>query len=741
MKLIKCYIENFGIISEKEYSFSEGLNCILSDNGTGKTTLSMFIMTMLYGIGDTRKTALSDNERKKYAPWQGGRFGGSLTFEAAGKIYTVERSFGQKAALDTFRLIYAETGAVSRDFGENLGEELFEIDRDGFLRTVFLSEKPMSAKNENKSISAKLSDLVGVGGDVGEYDAAAELLEDKRRHYYKKGGSGEISEVKAKIAAVEDELYSLDRLRESAVEKKVRLSELVAGINGLEKERNIKEFTLSQLSKNAAKRANAERIKQTEERLKAEETSLRELSSFFKGAVPSYSALDRYKEDYAEGKRLICEGERSSEGEELYRLKSFFSSGITREEIDRAEREAKEKSETERAVSNTTPVGEEKRGGAGLKQILSVLLIAVGAVGAIFFMPLIAISVIGAVLLFIRLPKKERWAESKSDFAALQKRASVLGASLDAFFARFPDIDETDCEAAISKIKEKYILYTHLLEANERTKLLESERVERGKRLLSGAEEFLSGFMTETANPFEEIRTRLTEYDYKERLVRELRQELLALKEKYGDNTAELGAVYDEDENTLIEKIAAIDKRASELKRTQALIFREYGEITARLESEDELRSLLDGHRARLLECEKNLAVIQKTKELLEEACNSMTAKYLGKTKSTFTEIIKSAGGPDGEYAMDVDFTVTKNERGASRSEDSFSRGTRDLYALATRLALVSSLYEKELPFLILDDPLLTLDDKKRERAMNLIKNYAKQRQIIYFTCAKERAF
>ena len=122
----------------------------------------MFIMTMLFGIGDSRKTALAENDRKKYLPWQGGSFGGSLTFEAGGKLYTVERSFGPKPALDTFKLIFADTGAISHDFSENLGEELFEIDRDGFLRTVFLSEKSICAKNDNKSPRAHLSCALGL---------------------------------------------------------------------------------------------------------------------------------------------------------------------------------------------------------------------------------------------------------------------------------------------------------------------------------------------------------------------------------------------------------------------------------------------------------------------------------------------------------------------------------------------------------------------------------------------------
>ena len=55
VKLINCYIENFGMFSEYSADFKSGLNCIYSKNSTGKTTLSVFICTMLYGFPETRK--------------------------------------------------------------------------------------------------------------------------------------------------------------------------------------------------------------------------------------------------------------------------------------------------------------------------------------------------------------------------------------------------------------------------------------------------------------------------------------------------------------------------------------------------------------------------------------------------------------------------------------------------------------------------------------------------------------
>ena len=61
MRLIKCYIENFGLLHTTEFNFNKGLNCCISENGTGKTTLTAFIEAMLYGIGEGRKQSLDEN--------------------------------------------------------------------------------------------------------------------------------------------------------------------------------------------------------------------------------------------------------------------------------------------------------------------------------------------------------------------------------------------------------------------------------------------------------------------------------------------------------------------------------------------------------------------------------------------------------------------------------------------------------------------------------------------------------
>ena len=743
MRLIKCYVENFGTLSRKEIGFNSGINCFLSENGSGKTTLGMFIMSMLYGIGDTRKSSLDENERKKYMPWQGGRFGGSLTFEARGKVYTVERSFGQKANLDTFNLIYANTGAKSGDFSENLGEELFEIDRDGFLRTVFLSEKGLGSGNDNKSISAKLSDLVDVDGDVGEYDEAQELLEKARMQYYKRGGGGEISDLKAKISSIDDELMALEGLRGEATEKKLHLSELAAGIGGLEKERDLLGFTLTRISQNrdeiAKNNALFERIKALEKRLTREEESFAEISSFFKSGVPSLSELDRYGDDYRDANKLFEESQRHTESPELKELELFFTKSVSKEEIRDA---LKKTEELEYLEKNGGAAPKPENKGKKEKRLLfplSLLLIALGVGLAFIYLPLLLLSLAGLVILISALVKKNATSTENVTENRCERREKLTRA-LESFLNGFTGMKGLGYKEAVTTIKEKHLTYEILLKQRENEEAERLSKRERAQLILKNTENFLRGFGALGERPFDTIRAKKAEYDIKEAEIKRLKTELKDLKEKLSVNYGGLGSEYQEDESEVLKRYNVISDRISELNKKHGLIHREYTALLEKLDRTDELKTLKDGYSERLSECERNLEIIKKTKSLLEEAYNSMNSRYVEKTKRGFLEIIKSVGLEDGDYAMDADFTITKNERGGARSEECFSRGTKDLYALAVRLSLTEALYGDEKPFLILDDPLLSLDDKKRERAKTLLKNYGKTRQLIYFTCAKERA-
>ena len=92
------------------------------------------------------------------------------------------------------------------------------------------------------------------------------------------------------------------------------------------------------------------------------------------------------------------------------------------------------------------------------------------------------------------------------------------------------------------------------------------------------------------------------------------------------------------------------------------------------------------------------------------------------------------------KFTMDTSFGLVKSEGAKSQPTEAYSLGTRDVFSLCSRLALVDSLYEGEGPFIILDDPFAHFDDKKCQAAIKCIKKMAEKKQIIYLTCSKSRA-
>lgn len=65
MKIKSLYISSFGKIKNYSLDLTGGINCIFENNGWGKSTLSVFIKAMFYGLNDTKRNVL-ENERIKF---------------------------------------------------------------------------------------------------------------------------------------------------------------------------------------------------------------------------------------------------------------------------------------------------------------------------------------------------------------------------------------------------------------------------------------------------------------------------------------------------------------------------------------------------------------------------------------------------------------------------------------------------------------------------------------------------
>ncbi len=199
MKLVSCFIKNFGTLHAETLDFNQKLHVLHAENGWGKSTLAAFIKVMLYGFsGEERR--LCGREREYFLPWNGASCSGSLTFTYNGKTYTVFRSFGRKKTEDTFLLHDTDTGLPSTVFGKNLGEEIFALDQYSFAKTILCEQTALQKDSLfTDNINALLGDFFYRSNGLNMYEPALKKLTQTIEPLKKRSGKKAALEAELKI--------------------------------------------------------------------------------------------------------------------------------------------------------------------------------------------------------------------------------------------------------------------------------------------------------------------------------------------------------------------------------------------------------------------------------------------------------------------------------------------------------------------------------------------------------------
>ena len=543
MKLLRLHIENFGTLADYDLDLREGLNLLYQPNGWGKSTLAVFIKAMLYGLPTSSKRSLDENERKKYTPWQGGVYGGSLEFVCQKGAFRVERFFAAKESGDTFALYDLATNLPSNAFSASLGEELFGVDADGFERTTYLSQRETGPVGGNNSISAKLGNLLDDVDDIGSFDEALEALEKRRRFYVMTGNRGAIAEAEQEklektheaerlsrvrealqaqeeerreladelgarqklLAATQEQLREIGALRERAaqIEHKNRMMEELAELT--QQKKTIKE-AFGGLIPTASEYAEANRVyeelKSTHARLGAIPTvspdaeTLADLRRKYPRGVPARERIDKLSAANAQlralrERRSVLQGAQTADPSDVRFAKGIpadarIEAGFTRlGEAKKHQQNAVSYEERLRAIPAKKPV-----------LPLSIAAIAVGAVGLILaFLPAlggarIALGLVGALFLLagaILLPTTLRRNKQRvTDVARLERaiaknRAAETAAlqEVAAFLNEYGMSPAEDPDRALAELRVLATQYRATLRQRER---IAAELVEVDKR-------------------------------------------------------------------------------------------------------------------------------------------------------------------------------------------------------------------------------------------------------------------
>jgi uncharacterized protein YhaN len=651
-------------------------------------------------------------------------------------------------------------------------------------------------------------------------DEAIDLLEKQRKVYYKKGGSGEIGDIRRKLGDIEREIHDLIRRREAMEKEEDELAKINTELTALLAKKQ--EFLAAERSAGELRMRRSLERQYTEMKAAtdSEAQALEQVKLFFKGGLPDARELDAMKEAEL-GARQILQSAEDEKTPEHLRLEAIFKEGpafseyekikgvreklvLCRHSLQTQREEAKGRREALRAAppdctkseALIQKISESKPKNVNICWYISIAFFVVslitGAALGMFLMPILYILcgiglfgiICSAAFIKHELSANERgdaYREAKEylvslgrgngvsddeilnslyeiraearDYsrsleacraseakcAVLETEIRQLTEEITEFLSALGIHGVTDVEAMLDSVFKDRELYL-ALEAARNAKLGGFEQKRAAAQLSTErVRGFLAKYPTRTNRPFDEISAKILEYEALTSSLSKMRQTMNSFAREHGIDPGRLSA----EDNSLPktpEQDPELDFKISQAERTKILLERSISGAGEELERLDELTAERDSLAERAAEYEKRLDTILKTRKFLEEAKDSLTSKYLSKTKASFDRYVSLIGSEGAEdFVMDTSFAVMKNERGTLRSAEAYSRGTRDLYALAARLALVDSLYEGEAPFILLDDPFCHFDDAKFKRAAAVITALGKERQIIYLTCSDSR--
>lgn len=779
MRLISIHVVNFGRLSDFTYNFDEKINHIAGANGWGKSTMAAFIRVMFYGFEGEGKRGILDNERKRWEPWQGGQYGGSLTFEKNGNIYTVTRFFRSKAAEDTFELRNADTNLVTEDYSEHLGEELFGVNAASYMRTAFIGQNDVITETTD-GINAKIGNIADSTNDLECFDKANDRLASLINSLTPKRVTGSINKLKSEVTRLQTEVRngsgivdSIHRLDDSISSRQAALGLAEAGRRELvNKQKVISDYKDIQ----SVKDIYLSICNSYEER---KEDALNKRKAFH-DTLPNEEDINVKLEEIASAANLQSTAElyalSSEEATELDRLSAEFADSsrdasknaelIRRFRLreTRALNEANRQADLKIMLNELEAIKREKKILPSMAMLGIVLIVIAMLTGilSIVILPSIALMRVGvgtaAVLMIagVALTILKLKAHTEDVEARIEEQTTIMDEIqneiaedirarnevdgditeyLGAYGIRFEQSSAVDDMLQI----QKDIIRLDELETKKKNY---DEAVLRYRNVLSGVDEYLTNLgMVPDDNRQAQLNRmvidlrslvaadKVAEAEYKKKEEYEANHDIeKIMSASLPEDMPELGDITSE--------LADINESIEQINGELRDLNRQREDLQEKLDDWEEARTLLGTQEKRLHEQEIRFKRITMAKDFLTTARESMTAKYMDPLIKGFARYYGKIAGPEADcYRIDANTNLSMELSGAQRDTKLLSCGYQDLVGFCMRLSLIDAMYDEERPMLILDDPFVNLDSERMKAAEELLDTLSEKYQLLYFTC------
>ena len=677
---------SFGRLEGAELTLHSGLNVIEAPNESGKSTWCAFLRSMLYGVSTSdRARGGSLPDRTRYQPWSGAPMEGMAELTWRGRDITLRRvSPGGGRPMGMAEAVYTGTEErVPELLSGAPGETLLGVTEAVFRRSAFISGADM-ALDANAELEKRITRLVTSGEERSSYIEAEERLRRwQRKRRWRARGSLPEAESRRK------ELQGL-LLRMEGENK--RLSELREEQAKLTEQRELLEHELA-LHRRDERRAEARR------RVEA--------------AAEAAEAAEAAKEAGARLEAL----EQRAEGITAEKIQALRSAAVRLEEAAKDRDAARAAFDEAKAALEASPEPAKqpnpKKGAVLVLFILGALALLAGAaagaglaslpVGAVYGILLAALVLLAAASLLSFSGRKE----------AREKEAAMA--------------HERELREQAFRTAE-----AHFQSCREETEGWAAARAEALAALGEGPEEAPEEAARRAEDLLRELRDAAIRSENALSLAERLRVEPLPEPEPIPEDslTGEVKIKKEAARDYLLRTEEKLRQTRRELDRGEGM-FDLLGDPLVLATEEARLTEDIHRMQGEYDALELALDALREANAALQTLFSPLISRRAAALMARMTEDAYAGVYFDREMR----FTAQRAGDLNARSLEYLSEGTRSQLYLAVRLAICELVLTEESCPLILDDVLAAFDDKRAKDTLRLLRDLARERQIILLTC------
>lgn len=716
MKIQEIYIQSFGMLRDRSFRLTEGVNVLEGPNESGKSTLAAFLKYIFYGPGQK-----GSPDRTRYLT--GTRSGGWLTCvtEDDGNLWRIERSTviesdGTKESLrDTVQIIDTRTNRVLPE--KNPGEYFFGVNESIFTSTAFVGQ--LSAiRPDGSSLSGAVENMLHTADENVDIKRATTKLDQARRELLPKNSAGgKIREKEEEVTRLEEALTNARAKADRRMETETALRNATAKRQEMEDKKNGLEALTSAAETIATCRKIAA-AEDTAAKLKSYQNALNVLSA------PPYSDLT----------------------EQLNALESAPATATTKKEDTNGNLRIRDE-EAAAALEEGEYLESKSRLFLAVSIVMAIAGLVSLAAGAImayfgfeqFLLPfgIMAVCVIAGIVFYVMQGKNltkldeilDEWAVDTLD--ELEELAEAGGNSTPVADASPTFLDNADATSKLFALADACSIPHKKNDPAETLAALrkKAEKAAADRDTVRAKVENLTGRLGALQESIAGLDKGAIVAQYKQLMTTPMGKAAMQL-----DNEALTKAQKERD--FTIGTWRAQSKKEAELEATYQALCSGEGR------SPDVLEGLLATAQEELSELKKQHAGYTLALEALRHAGESLRTTVIPTvTERASATMEEATGGKYRQIAMDSAFGLQYGTENGTASVDMLSKGTADLAYISLRLALARTLFGdngREVPPMILDETFAAVDETRLGQALSAMCRTGQQ--CLLFSCRTDEA-